>query len=428
MAHLGGIPLGENDEVIFHLENDYIGNPDAGQFWENQGQNGTCAIGAVSGALRALGFLDYDAGELTIDAIIAAASVLVDENGNIITNPLDLPGVSFVPAGSSFGTVDGRTITVEEDSYLDPFGDHVPKLDGFIKHEGEPLYHTRVITGYQRYNGVDYPTYGFRTGPNENVGIGWGIIPNMLDYYGATNDTVYFDSFPDLVKTLQEGKPVIAFVDATNELWQDPDFIREIQDETDTPYIDTTHQDSGRYGSGENHAIWITGIDLTVDPPVFIINDTGPLSGRSARYDARHFLSAWEDAEFIATVVGGVPDIVNLSNRSYDLGKRMADAVFFEDVLDNVSPDTHSEIIDDDGLISLDFINHLTPSNLLEYDLDLIIEIVDAIEEIDPGFKADYAQWAEDSVQAQLDVIEELGLDPDTLKLIDEIKAEILDE
>lgn len=112
-----------------------------------------------------------------------------------------------------------------------------------------------------------------------------GDVGLLLEAHGIECHPVEHAEMGDVVAELALGHKVIVGVDA-KELW-DPGH----------PLHGFTHQ-------AANHAIWVTGVDLSnPDNPQVIINDSGSPEGCGHAYDLRTFLEAWEASgySYVAT-------------------------------------------------------------------------------------------------------------------------------
>lgn len=114
-------------------------------------------------------------------------------------------------------------------------------------------------------------------------------VGGMMDLFGIPNHTVVNANVADLARELAQGHGVIVGVDS-QELW-DNGPLAELKQ-----WLSTTFGiDFG--DSGANHAVVVTGIDVT-DPsaPMVIINDSGVPDGQGMPYPMDKFLQSWEDS------------------------------------------------------------------------------------------------------------------------------------
>ena len=238
--------------LAIQIQDDVIGDPEKEkQFWERQ-IGKTCAVTAVASVLRSLG-ITKDGETITYTDVLNDVVVRVDAEGNIIG-----------------------------------------PLPPYLTSDGRPQY-----TSYDDGNG----NWTIERIPNDD---GWNMINRMLEHYGVSTHTGYGKHFSTLVKEIEAGNKVIAYIDAY-EIWNN-DYVQAIHDATDAIRINGLN---GSQINSRNHAIWITGIDRS-DPenPIIIINDSGDPGGRGARYPLEEFLAAWEDSNFVYTATGAhTPDL-----------------------------------------------------------------------------------------------------------------------
>lgn len=114
-------------------------------------------------------------------------------------------------------------------------------------------------------------------------------VGSLLDDYGVPNHVVQSAGVSDLVAELTLGHKVIVGVDS-GELWN-----------TDGPLEDF-------FGQAADHAIWVTGVDMT-DPtaPKVIINDSGDPNGAGRIYELDRFVDAWQDSGFFYVATDHAP-------------------------------------------------------------------------------------------------------------------------
>ena len=105
----------------------------------------------------------------------------------------------------------------------------------------------------------------------------------------------------ELMAELAQGHKVIVGVDS-GEAWR-----------TDFPLEDF-------FGQSADHAIWVTGVDMT-DPghPKVIVNDSGDPSGAGKAYDLALFKDAWQDSGFFYVATNdAAPDMAFTSTHGLD--------------------------------------------------------------------------------------------------------------
>lgn len=149
------------------------------------------------------------------------------------------------------------------------------------------------------------------------VGTSPEVIGQMMELHGIPNHSVIGASTVDLVRELAQGHGVIVGVDST-ELW-DRGPLAELKQ-----YISAnTGVDFG--DSGANHAIVVTGIDVS-DPvnPMVIINDSGVPGGQGTPYSMEKFLQAWEDSGFYYTATDVPLPASSLHGTNADMGQALS--------------------------------------------------------------------------------------------------------
>lgn len=288
-----------NHQLFIDFDNMIIGDPEEEErFWRNQGMNFTCAAVSVGSALTSLGVIS-DPFQVVRDA-----TQIIDSTTN-------------QPLGDVVIDISGNAIR------------NTPT----ILNRGEALYHQlaeraandRYLLREIRWNLSVYPVGRLAdqnfTPQERGSFTTWYGVNFLVDHYDVDYHVGFAYDFSWLVRELEAANKVIAFVDA-NEIWGDPNFIQTAQIVADrVPIQDGNDLPAGQVTSVQNHAIWITGIDLK-DPanPKIIINDSGQPSGESATYSLPQFLASWEDAEFIYTAIGSdeLPDTPTIDGAELD--------------------------------------------------------------------------------------------------------------
>lgn len=280
------------------VSDNIIGDPDkSGQFWSFQGNNGTCMLAAIGSILESQGVASFD-------ELLATATIGMDRNGHYVI----LDGV-------------GNPVLDEMGNYVhanfnDPNGN--PLVELFV--DGVPMYirileplsseFTDTLTPDQRLRLFhtqthirDYPATFPNFFPNQN----WGWVKQVFDHFGVESHTGYASDFTTLIAELQAGNGVIAYVDG-KELW-DSRIMTEA--------VDSGWEPLNGSRTRENHAVWITGVDVT-DPenPQIIINDSGQTGGYSRSYPLKEFLASFEDSEFLFQATSAASPDPNVPGRT----------------------------------------------------------------------------------------------------------------
>ncbi len=143
-------------------------------------------------------------------------------------------------------------------------------------------------------------------------------IGQMMDTYGIPNHTVVDASVADLARELAMGHGVIVGVDS-EELWDNGPLAELKQWLSETFGID--------FGDiGANHAVVVTGIDVT-DPanPMVIINDSGVPGGEGQPYPMDKFLQSWEDSNCYYTATDVPLPSENLHGSAENMNTALGD-------------------------------------------------------------------------------------------------------
>ncbi len=141
-------------------------------------------------------------------------------------------------------------------------------------------------------------------------GTSMSDVGNMMDQFGIPNHSVDNATVADLASELKQGHAVIVGVDS-QELW-DSGVMADLKQWLS----ETFGLDFG--DSGANHAVTVTGIDVS-DPenPQVIINDSGDPNGDAKPYPMDKFLAAWEDSGFHYTATDvSLPDQCIMGDKS----------------------------------------------------------------------------------------------------------------
>ena len=261
-------PLGDSQlsavqgEAVIQVKNDILGDPEKEkEFHDRQWTGPSCSIASAASILKSLG-TQVNGKLITYDDVLKSVAVQVDANGNVIGNQPPI----LTPQG-----VAEYTYYVKEDESI------------VVKRN------TAIV------NGV-----------STTLSTGWNITQTILTHFKQPSHIGYAKHFSTIVKELEAGNKVMAYVDA-GELWQDDYFVR-LWNRADAQPVNGPN---GTSLGSKNHAIWITGIDYS-DPNniKFIINDTGHETHAGKVYPMEQFIAAWEDSNFIYTATGAnTPDL-----------------------------------------------------------------------------------------------------------------------
>ena len=126
-------------------------------------------------------------------------------------------------------------------------------------------------------------------------------VGNLLELHGIPCHSKTGATVEEVMAELAQGHKVIVGVDS-GEAWR-----------TDFPLEDF-------FGQSADHAIWVTGVDMT-DPghPKVIVNDSGDPSGAGKAYDLALFKDAWQDSGFFYVATNdAAPDMAFTSTHGLD--------------------------------------------------------------------------------------------------------------
>jgi len=126
-------------------------------------------------------------------------------------------------------------------------------------------------------------------------GTPFEALGNILEANGIAVNRYVNATLYDLANELAQGHKVIIGVDSA-ELWFQTD------------------------GNGADHALVVSGIDTTTDPPGVVVHDPG--TGSVARYPMEQLLAAWDDSNhfMVSTVEPAPPSLPEMVNFPYDQG------------------------------------------------------------------------------------------------------------
>ena len=358
------------------LDNDVIGDPEKmKEFFNNQGNDGTCLLAAVGSILQSSG-----AG--TFEELLQRSTVGVDAKGRYVVldanqNPLFDEDGNFVYLDNHGGI----------DLLTDLFVDGNPMYVKFLEPPTELYASTLPNFVYQTF-AVD------RIYPNPTLSQNWGWIEMIFDEYNIPNHTGYATNFATIVEEIGAGNQIVAFVDAT-ELWRSDSFLATILESGWSPLTYTR--------TAENHALWITGIEVEDGDAYVILNDSAMSDGAGVRYPLKDFVESFEDSEFTYTATGNHPNPAIQTERDE----------IFQTVSDYYAGDPNSRVRDEATL----------QQSLPKYLSDT--ELVYSIDQENPGFK-DKAEAYKESVETnRRKVLESIGVDPDEIaKIYEEADVE----
>ena len=140
---------------------------------------------------------------------------------------------------------------------------------------------------------------------------GWNAINIVLDHFDVPHHTGYaVDPFSMVVSELEENNRIAIYVHA-KELWSGN-------------VLESINAEGEFVRSGENHIVWITGLETNENGDVIaIINDSAEILGKrletGIRVPLKVLLGAWEDSEFAYTATGETAPTRNLQVKAQQL-------------------------------------------------------------------------------------------------------------
>lgn len=358
------------------VDDNVIGDPDEeARFWINQGNNGTCLLAAVGSILNSDGIATYDDLLARTVVRINAHGQIIDADGNVVS--LDSTGVDIL--------IDGQA----------PYIQIVEPLLPEVAQRYEEIY-----PGITKYiaPGVILP--------NPNLSQNWGWAEIMFDAFNVESHTGYASNFATILEELGEGNKIVAYVDG-KELWQSPlvDFI------SGSEWIPFQAE-----RSIQNHALWITGVEIDGDEAFILVNDSGDPSGRNKRYPLEKFLDSFEDAEFIYQATGRTAPDNAIQTERHALQSDISKVVSGRIVEINGREIQFPENFD---FTNLENFNRKFNNYLKDPDF------VSAMDAELPGFKNRVGQYIAKVNEQRERVIRDLGLDPDEIEeIFDEVDVE----
>lgn len=169
-------------------------------------------------------------------------------------------------------------------------------------------------------------------------------VGNLLEMHGIPCHANESATIQDLISELAAGRKVIVGVDS-GELWQGE------------PLEDFFHEKA-------DHAIWVTGIDLTdPDNPMVIINDSGEPNGAGRAYLLETFMDSWEDSGFYYVATDYAPH-----TDSMDWSEQLASFLQKRDLAMNLEQLTLDDTAQD---LQIDFARYM--DSLSDSDIDRLL-------------------------------------------------------
>ena len=170
-------------------------------------------------------------------------------------------------------------------------------------------------------------------------------------------------------------------------------FLQHTQNAIDINPIEKGNtNNAARITSRENHAVWITGINLNdpQNPKIVINNSAASLSRLSYPLDT--FLAAWEDSEFMYTAIGNT----ELPGTSTISGSEL-----------------HREHIYLERIIRKN-LNIVLPTGIQTAPFFDFVDRQDELETL--GIKDRYNRYVRHVALEQKRIFDSYGLDPNTIK------------
>lgn len=131
-------------------------------------------------------------------------------------------------------------------------------------------------------------------------GVKQASVGRLLNLYGVQTHALEHASMRDVMAELAMGHKVILGVSAHH-------------------LYDDRHELHAFVTQAEHHAVWVTGVDLSVaGHPVVIVNDSTDPNGRGARYPVSTFEKAWGEWGYRFVATNHAPPALHEHSPQYD--------------------------------------------------------------------------------------------------------------
>ena len=406
----------EEAEIALTNTSDIIGDAGDSEYYESQGMNPTCAITATYALLKSGGHIPDD---ISYDDFIRDFSTLVSGHVRegavpVSTDPLRYRSSDIITTGNLIGE-DAPPYLLNLPTRVREEIGNIGLYETVVDEDGNILT-TRYTTQVEQI-----------FIPNGQRALTW-----MLDKTGVEYHTGHASDFTTLIRELEAGHKILVGVDYV-ELWNNS-VITNSQVEADihTPGINTR----------ANHAIWITGIDLSdPDNPMIIINDSGQEDGAGQRYTLSTFFSAWEDSEYNFVSVGSddVPDNGH-SKKGAELSDTMNSNLSITDLISDLPKETR-QILEEEadtseegfnlyGLIHHNLKDPRQTVAFLQAQPDVANLVLTQLHENLPAkefndWRTGLRTWLDELVAERERIVNTYGLD---LDVIEQIQDKLFDE
>lgn len=411
----------ETLNILVQFHNNVIGDGQKeAEFWQQQGMEPTCALAACAGVLASLGITDADGELMNYWTLLNQALTLTFPDRYATIKEYNLPPIPLyrahgkhrilhepnkpeIPQDLIHDSFEG------EDEYYDILarGDVMQTREYFdrVTQTGElPSGHYAYL--YEILNYRESPNYQgmvevYPTNISNNStssGDSWVAIHIMLNANGVKTRTGSGAEVSTVIQELLAGNKVIVGVDAT-ELAEKPELM-DAQSQADRLALLNIGED---LDSGANHAVWLTEIDTSADPPTVTINDSARGGGIVMPLD--QFLAAWGDADYLYVGTGDNPLPPEIVTQEAEIQRRYAEA------------------LEDEGYPEY-YIDRISKVNSTSQLVQIDKRITDIVEKRFPGTEDLATSYLQNLQNNRQKILEEAGLDPD---LLDDI-TETLDD
>lgn len=370
-------------EIEVRVSNKVIGVENANDHFVRQ-SGPTCFIAAIAGALKGSGI------DITYQELLELVTIEVDAEGNQLGENADITNK------------DGQAV----------YQRHL-KSDGSWEVSRQKLGQTGINPRLKRKLTFD-EIHGKGYAPG--IISDRGLMENIEKHFNVNIDTGSAYSFFDIIKPLEEGKPVMALIDSKEFGSTYVKRQADISDKEESP--------NGETGSpvnySGNHMINITGFRTNDEgKPEFRVNDSGSgaapqtpgvPAGQGRWVSAEQMAAAMGDAQFTIYTVGEHPNAEQQKRRD-EIEDRIQGGLL---ILGDDNPESLTfkrafveyQVVKDDGTI-----DPVIPSEAF----GLYVRtpgFVNALEELYPGTKMLVAEYLRKEKE-QLDYLkEEYELDP----------------
>ena len=349
-----------------------IGEPEAAeQYWEHQGNNGTCMLYALAGIIAATG--------IDIDPLLLMARMT--EGFGLIPDILGPDGNPMY-----------RLYTEAERAELEAL--YPPEQYGFAD-GGYLLPAVWPVRGYSRND----------------------VMVAVMDAFDVPYRHRNSTGFVDIVEELLAGNKVFVSIDS-DELWnnkvirgsvlraEEDAYVQEVLDEWTrtgdahlfTPEFEQQLRESFRNSLplvSANHAVWVTGIEFPDGgDPVVIINDSAQGAGDRIPLDV--FLSAWEDSEYFYIATGAEQPVSETRQALRENKKTVSDVLadfsaIAQGLREHPDPEVTRRVIE--AYTAVQDQRQTDFPRIIAREVNVVATLLPTLELLHPGITEVFREW-----------------------------------